>query len=46
MIPESPKPFRRSLGDRFPAAAGTVTSGLVLGAMFAAAPSRAAADKA
>ncbi len=46
MIPESPKPFRRSLGDRFPAAAGTVAAGLVLAAFFAAAPALAAADKA
>ena len=45
MIPESPKPFRRSLGDRFPAA-GTVAAGLVLAAFFAAAPALAAADKA
>jgi lipopolysaccharide export system protein LptA len=45
MIPESPKPFRRSLGDRVPAA-GTIAAGLVLAAFFAAAPALAAADKA
>ncbi|MFB3149297.1 MAG: LptA/OstA family protein [Alphaproteobacteria bacterium] len=46
MTPESPKPFRRSLGDRFRGAAGPVAAGLVLGAFFAAAPALAAADKA
>ena len=43
---ESPNPFWRSLGHRFPNAAGTVAGGLVLGAFLAAAPALAAADKA